>query len=287
MNKLIKQFEKYQSTFEKISRNIYLQAIKDGFLNVMPVILFSSIFLLLANIPEVIATGLGIDFALPQTLTDWFNKIYEYTMGIVGLMVAGTTAKNLAGSMNRKMPAGKTIGETSVMLASVSGFLLLAVSKTNVGNFEAINMDTHGLLSAFVSAFLTVNVFRFCIKHDITISLPKEVPGTISQNFRDIFAFSFSVLGCAFIDILARLVFSVPFADILTRLFAPLFGGVESYLGMGIVWFLVALFWFVGVHGPSVVKPAITAALIGNTAENLELFQAGERPFHFEFTHFT
>lgn len=280
LNKLIKQFEKYQGTFEKISRNIYLQAIKDGFLNAMPVILFSSIFLLLSNIPEVIAAGLGIDFALPQTLVDWFNKIYEYTMGIIGLMVAGTTAKNLAGSMNRKMPAGKTIGETSVMLASISGFLLLAVSKTDVGNFEAINMDTRGLLSAFVSAFLTVNVFRFCIKHDITINLPKEVPGTISQNFRDIFAFSFSVLGCALIDIFARLVFSVPFADILTRLFAPLFGGVESYLGMGIVWFLVALFWFVGVHGPSVVKPAITAALIGNTTENLELFQAGKKPFH-------
>ncbi|MDN6162148.1 MAG: PTS lactose transporter subunit IIBC, partial [Staphylococcus equorum] len=63
MNKIIKQFEKYQGTFEKISRNIYLQAIKDGFLNAMPVILFSSIFLLLSNIPEVIAAGLGIDFA--------------------------------------------------------------------------------------------------------------------------------------------------------------------------------------------------------------------------------
>lgn len=280
MNKIIKLLEKNQGTFEKISQNIYLQAIKDGFLNAMPVILFSSIFLLLANVPEVIATSLGIDFALPETLTEWFNKIYEYTMGIVGLMVAGTTAKNLAVSMNRRMPDGKVIGETSVMLASLSGVLLLAVSKTSEGNFEAVNMDTHGLLSAFVSAFLTVNVFKFCITHDITIRLPKEVPGTISQNFRDIFAFSFSVLGCALIDIIARVAFKVPFADILTQVFAPLFGGVESYLGMSIVWLLIPMFWFVGVHGPSVVKPAITAALIGNTSENLELFQSGEFPHH-------
>lgn len=280
LNKIIKLLEKNQGTFEKISQNIYLQAIKDGFLNAMPVILFSSIFLLLANVPEVVATGLGIDFALPQTLTDWFNKIYEYTMGIVGLMVAGTTAKNLAGSMNRRMSDGKVIGETSVMLASLSGFLLLAVTKTSEGNFEAVNMDTHGLLSAFVSAFLTVNVFKFCINHDITIRLPKEVPGTISQNFRDIFAFSFSVLGCALIDVIARVTFKVPFADILTQVFAPLFGGVESYLGMSIVWLLIPMFWFVGVHGPSVVKPAITAALIGNTSENLELFQSGKFPYH-------
>ena len=43
MNKIIEQIEKRQPLFQKISRNIYLMAVKDGFLNAMPVILFSSI----------------------------------------------------------------------------------------------------------------------------------------------------------------------------------------------------------------------------------------------------
>ena len=45
MNKLIQQIEKGKPFFEKISRNIYLGAIRDGFLAAMPAILFSSIFI--------------------------------------------------------------------------------------------------------------------------------------------------------------------------------------------------------------------------------------------------
>ena len=275
MNGIIKAIEKRQSTFEKISRNIYLQAIKDGFLAAMPVILFSSIFLLCSSLPSVF----GVD--LPAGLNDWLNKIYNFTMGIVGLLVSATTARCLAGSMNRsKMPAGKAISEVSVMIAAVCGFLLLAVTQQKDGSFITGNMGTNGILSSFVSAFLTVNVYRFCIIKDITIHMPKEVPGTIAQNFRDIFAYSFSVLGCALIDFLSRQFVKVPFAEVIAKLFQPIFNGAESYLGMAFIWLLIPLFWFVGVHGPSVVKPAIEAPLFGNTTLNLALQKAGEHPSH-------
>ena len=45
MNKLIELIEKGKPFFEKISRNKYLRAIRDGFIAGMPVILFSSIFI--------------------------------------------------------------------------------------------------------------------------------------------------------------------------------------------------------------------------------------------------
>ena len=48
MNALITQIEKAKPFFEKVSRNIYLRAIRDGFISAMPVVLFSSIFLLIA-----------------------------------------------------------------------------------------------------------------------------------------------------------------------------------------------------------------------------------------------
>lgn len=51
MNKLIEFIEK-ASLFEKLSRNIYLRAIRDGFIAGMPVILFSSIFILIAYVPN-------------------------------------------------------------------------------------------------------------------------------------------------------------------------------------------------------------------------------------------
>ena len=45
MKQLIQTIEKMKPHFEKISNNPYLRAIRDGFISLIPVILFSSFFL--------------------------------------------------------------------------------------------------------------------------------------------------------------------------------------------------------------------------------------------------
>ncbi|MFH5811338.1 PTS lactose transporter subunit IIBC [Companilactobacillus sp. FL22-1] len=274
MQFIIDRLEKHQKFFDKISKNIYLMAIKDGFLAAMPIILFSSIFILLTSVPPL----LGIN--LSSGLNDWFNKIYNYTMGFVGLYVAGTTAKAFTGSINQRIKGGRFINSTSTMMAAMCGFMLLAIGTTKSGAYLGDYFGTKGILSSFVSAFLTVHMYKFCVERDITIKMPKEVPGAIAQNFRDVFPFSFSILAMGIIDVAIRAWLHVPFSEMLATLIAPLFKGAESYWGMAIIWFLIPLFWFMGIHGPSVVKPAITAALYGNTTANLALFKAGNFPFH-------
>lgn len=274
MQVIINKLEKHQKLFDKISKNIYLMAIKDGFLAAMPIILFSSIFILLTSVPPLFGVN------LPTGLNDWFNKIYNYTMGFVGLYVAGTTAKALTGSMNQRIKGGRFINGTSTMMAAMCGFMLLAIGTTKSGAYLGDYFGTKGILSSFVSAFITVHMYKFCVERDITIKMPKEVPGAISQNFRDIFPFSFSILVMGIIDVAIRAWLNVPFSAMLATLIAPLFKGAESYWGMAIIWFLIPLFWFMGIHGPSVVKPAITAALYGNTTANLALFKAGNFPYH-------
>lgn len=287
MESIVKFLEKGQPYFDKVSKNIYLQAIKDGFLAAMPIILSSSVFLLISTLPGVVATVGGF------TLPDWWNvdvvnfcnKVYNFTMGVVGIMVAGTTASALTGSKNRRMPAGKAINATSTMVAAMCAMLILAVTQTSakidgadVSVFFTDNMGTKGLLSSFVAAFATVNIYAFCIKRDITIKLPKEVPGAIAQNFRDIFAFSFSILFVAIIDVICRTCLAVPFANVISTLVSPLFAAADSYAGLALIWFMIPLFWFMGIHGPSVVKPALNAALFGNITTNLATLQAGGHP---------
>ena len=53
MNGLDHQIEKMKPFFEKVSRNIYLRAIKDGFIAGMPIIIFSRIFMLIAYLPNI------------------------------------------------------------------------------------------------------------------------------------------------------------------------------------------------------------------------------------------
>lgn len=270
MNVIIKQIKKGKPFFEKISRNIYLGAIRDGFLTAMPAILFSSIFIMIAAIPEVFGV------TLPEAVSTWLWKVYGYSMGIVGLLVAATTARCLAGSMNRRLEDGKSINEVSVMLASIAGFFMLSVEQID-GGFASDFMGTKGLLASFVAAFLTVNVYKFCVKRDITIRMPKEVPGTISQMFRDVIPFSFAVFGAVLIDLLFRNVFQGSFANTAITALQPLFTAADGYLGIAIIWGAMALFWFVGVHGPSIVEPAIAAIIYANVETNLMLFQNGEQ----------
>ncbi|MDA1477143.1 PTS lactose transporter subunit IIBC [Bacillus changyiensis] len=270
MDAIIKQIEKGKPLFEKISRNIYLGAVRDGFLSAMPAILFSSIFILIASIPEIFG------MKLPEAVSMWLWKVYGYSMGVVGLLVAATTARCLTDSMNRRMPKNKSINSTSVMLASIVSFLLLSVSQID-GGFSTDFMGTKGLLASFIAAFLTVNVYKFCVIKDITIKMPKEVPGTISQTFRDIFPFSFSVFAAVLIDLVIRHFGGISFAEAVITVLQPLFTAADGYLGIAIIWGAMALFWFVGVHGPSIVEPAIAAIIYANVEANLQLYHAGEQ----------
>ncbi len=281
MDAIIKMLEKQQPLFEKIGRNPYLQAIKDGFLGCMPIVLTSSIFLLIATLPGVI----GIE--LPQPIIDWCNKLYNFTMGVMGIMCAGTTAKNFTASMNRKMPDGKVLNDGSTMIAAQCSMLLLAVTQftatldgTEVSAFDCTSMGTRGLYSAFIAAFITVGVYKFCVSRDLTIKLPKEVPGAIAQNFRDIIPFAGSVIVCALMDAAVRAASGVPFSEILIKLLSPLFAAAETYPGLIILQFFTAFFWFIGIHGPSIVQPGIDPIRLANQAENLQVLLAGGHPAH-------
>lgn len=270
MNKLVSQIEKMKPFFEKVSRNKYLRAIKDGFIAGMPIIIFSSIFMLVAYVPNIWG------FYWPQNIEAMIVKPYSYSMGILGLLVAGTTAKNLTDSFNRDLPAAKQINNIATLITAIIGFLLIS-SDPIEGGFGSGFLGTSGLLSAFVAAFITVNVYHFFIKRDITIKMPEEVPPNIAQTFKDIFPLSVSVLLMYGIDLIVRHFFGINFAQAVIQLFQPLFSAADGYIGIAIIYGAMAMFWFIGVHGPSIVEPAITAIALVNIDNNLALLNAGEQ----------
>lgn len=270
MNGLIAQIEKGKPFFEKISRNIYLRAIRDGFISGMPVILFSSIFILIAYVPN--AWG----FHWSKDIENLLMTPYSYSMGILGLFVAGTTAKALTDSMNRSLPSTNQINFISTMLAAIVGFLLMAANPAKDGGFLTGFMGTKGLLTAFIAAFITVNVYKVCVKNNVTIRMPEEVPPNISQVFKDLIPFTLSVVLLYIIELIVHATLGVNVAESIGKLLAPLFQSADGYVGITIIFGAFAFFWFVGIHGPSIVEPAIAAITYANAETNLQLLQAGE-----------
>ena len=269
MEKLIEFIEKGKPFFEKLSRNIYLRAIRDGFIAGMPVILFSSIFILIAYVPN------AFGFFWPKSIEALLMKPYSYSMGILAFLVAGTTAKSLTDSVNRSMPATNQVNYISTLLASMVGLLLLAADPTKDG-FSTGFLGTKGLLTAFLASFITVTIYKFCIKNEVTIKMPSEVPPNISQVFKDVIPFTLSVVSLYILDILVRHFIGTGVAEAVGKLFGPLFSAADGYVGITIIFGAFAFFWFVGIHGPSIVEPAIAVVTYANIDANLNLMRAGQ-----------
>ena len=273
MDKLVQQIEKAKPFFEKVSRNKYLRAVKDGFISAMPVVLFSSLFMLIAYVPNI------FDFYWSPEVEAMIVKPYNYSMGILGLLVAGTTAKALTGSFNRDLEKTNQINDTSTMLASIVGFLLLS-SDAIEGGFGSGYLGTTGLISAFTSAFIVVNIYNLFIKNNITIKMPDEVPPNIAQTFLDVIPFAATTMVLYGVDLLVRQFSGVNFAAMVIQMFQPLFSAADGYVGLAIIYGAMAMFWFIGIHGPSIVEPAVSAIMFVNLDMNLGLYQAGEHASH-------
>lgn len=235
----------------------------------MPVILFSSIFLLVAFVPNIFG------FTWSDEVVAAIMKPYGYTMGIVAVLVAGTTAKSLTDAFNRQLPKTNQINFISTMIASISGFLLLA-SDGIEGGFANGYMGTKGLLTAFLAAFITVNIYKVCVKNNVTIRMPDEVPPNVSQAFKDVIPYALSIFVLYGIDLVTRQFLGTNVAEAILKLFEPLFTAADGYVGITIIFGAYALFWFVGIHGPSIVEPAIAAITYANIETNFQLLQAGQ-----------
>lgn len=269
MKAVVSKIEKMKPVFEKISNNPYLRAIRDGFISLIPVILFSSFFILVAYVPN--AFGFHWDASIETILM----KAYNGSMGILGMLMAATVTKSLTENFNNKLPKTNQINSTSTMVAAIIGFVIIGVDPIE-GGFSTGFMGTKGLLTAFVVGFIVPNIYRFCVKNNITVKMPEEVPGNISQTFKDLIPITLSTVFFWLFDLAFRNLTGAGFSEKIIEIFQPIFSAADGYLGLALIFGAMAFFWFVGIHGPSIVEPAVSAIYITNVEMNLHLYQAGE-----------
>ena len=269
MNAMIKRIEKMKPFFEKISNNSYLRAIRDGFISLIPVILFSSFFLLVAYVPN------AFNFHWGEEIESILMKAYNGSMGILGILMAATVTKSLTENFNTKLPKTNQINSTSTIIAAFIGFLIVGVDSLE-GGFASDYMGTKGLMTAFIVGFIVPNIYRFCVSKNLTVKMPEEVPGNISQTFKDLIPITLSTVFFWGFDLGFRNLVGSGFSEKLIELFQPIFSAADGYFGLALIFGAMAFFWFVGIHGPSIVEPAVAAIYITNVEMNFQLYQSGE-----------
>ncbi|MFR2029989.1 MAG: hypothetical protein ACLS3M_00245 [Collinsella sp.] len=101
-------------------------------------------------------------------------------------------------------------------------------------------MGTKGLLSSFVAAFATVNIYAFCIKRDITIEAAQRSPRRHRPELPRHLRLQLLHPVCRrHRRYLPHTCLAVPFANVISTLVSPLFAAADSYAGLALIWFMI------------------------------------------------
>lgn len=124
------------------------------------------------------------------------------------------------------------------------------------------------------------NIYYVCIKNNITVKLPPQVPGNIAQSFKDLIPLGASITAFWIVGFLFKAATGTVLPRWIINVLSPFFQASDTYIGLCIIAGAMAFFWFCGVQGPSIVSPAVTPIMIANTAANLVQYQAGAHVSH-------
>lgn len=251
----------------------YFQAIRNGFLAIMPLTIIGSIFMLVTDFPIVgypqfMASIFGANWS------DYISPAYRATFNIMGLVFSGTMAYKLAEAYEMK-------DKLTALIFGIVGYIVVIPKTVQLKSGEVATKvmsftwtGTQGVLTAIVIAAIGVEVLRFCEKRNIRIKMPDSVPEAVSN------AFSALIPGIIYVAIGLLLnglgsTFSKSFPELLYALLqVPLQGIIGTPFMIIIVASLNGFFWWFGVH-PTVINSLLYPILYANAEANQTMAELG------------
>lgn len=260
----------------KLAENKYLKAINKGFMIILPLTIFGSIFTLIASFPVdawtnwLAETGLSFWLGLPSKLT--VDLIALYTVVAIGY--AFTKQEGYDGFA----------GGLTALVSFIIVTPLAQITTKDDTIVTAISMDwlgARGLFVAMIVGIVASLLFAFFTKKGWVIKMPEGVPPMVSQSFSSLIPMI--VIGTIFL-IISYLFSLTSFGSIHNLIYTfiaiPLQMVGGSFGGMIVFTIALHLLWFFGIHGGNVVSSISNPFLIPLALENLAVYQAGGVPEH-------
>ncbi|UWI44041.1 PTS sugar transporter subunit IIC [Lactobacillus paragasseri] len=266
-----KKFEKVlMPVASKLGNNVVLMSLRDGFLIITPLIIVTSIFLLIGNFPIPGWSEFWIKLCGPQ-FSDWFSAVSNSVFSFTGILSAIAIA----------YAYGKNRGLDPIQAGMVSfiSFLILTptsvvLGKKTVSAVETQFLGPNGIFLGIIIALISVEIYRFAIKRNWTIKMPDGVPPAVTKSFDALIPSALVVIFFFLIRILFSLTsFHTAYSFIYTILQTPLKHIGISLPSVLLYNFLASFFWFFGINGPSITNSVWQPIFFVSTQDNLKAFQ--------------
>ena len=160
----------------KVAQNKYIQAIGQGSMSLMAIILVGSIFNLLNTLPIEAYQG----FLASTGLAGVFGAIYDAAMNFMGLFMVASVARGAAKSFGHEELANEN------MFLALMGYLILVPIVVDEAGDSIVNLNylgSRGAFMAFIVALVTTKIHIAVVNRGFTIKMPAGVPDSVGKTF--------------------------------------------------------------------------------------------------------
>jgi len=274
MSKAIDSLEKILLPFAvKIGKQPHINAIKNGFIRLMPLTLAGAMFVLINNVFLNFGDGsffysLGVRLepstieALAGLKTIGVN-VYNGTLGIMSLMAPFFIGMALAEE--------RKVDPLSAGLLAVAAFM--TVTPFSVGESYAVGANWLGganIISGMLIGLVVAEMFTFIIRRNWVITLPASVPSSVARSFSALIPGFIILLIFGVISWLLGL-YGNNFHQIIMDSISKPLASMGSVVGWAYVIFN-SLLWFFGVHGSLALTALDSGIMTPWALENIALY---------------
>jgi cellobiose PTS system EIIC component len=275
MEKLRKLIEKYLIPLtERVSKQRHLQAVRDGVVQTLPLILIGSFFLLLAQPPGEYLQKLVAPYVSPLLIP------YKLTFGLISIYVAAASAYALAKSY-------KMEGLSTALISTVTFFIAASPRMVMTNNqissislprsaelgwyLPLNNFGPEGLFLAIIVSLLSVELLRYLQERKLMFKMPEGVPDVVAKAFESMIP-SFVII-LAFWGLRDLLGLDMP--HVVTKVFSPIKQLGDSIITVQVLTVFNSLSWFAGVHPVAFIGPFTRPIWLAMLGENQVAVETG------------
>lgn len=266
-----KKFEDVLMPFAtKLGNNVVLRSLRDGFLIITPLIIVTSVFLLIGNFPipgwDAFWTNI-----LGEQWNEWFGAVSNAVFSFTGILSCAAIGYSY----------GKNRGLQAIHSAFVAwiSFLILTPTTVTLGKKTTSAVATqfvgpNGVFLGIFIAIFSVEIYRFAVRRHWTIKMPDGVPPAVTQSFAALVPSALVILFFFLIRIIFSLTsFETAYNFIYSILQAPLKNVGNSMPSVLLYNFLASLLWCFGINGPTITNSVWSPIFFVLTQDNLAAFQ--------------
>lgn len=269
MKKLENFLDKYLSPLAGwVSNNKVLTSISNGMISIMPFTLIAAIFSIVQSLPSYLPFLPAFSDKVSAALLVPYNFIF----GTLSLMVVFMVAYHYAKHYN--------LHQINCALVALVTFFIVT-SKYESQFLGPVNVDgTYfgygGIFTAILIAILSVQLYRLIQSVGLRIKMPPQVPPMVRDSFEAIIPFALVISVFYALSLLFQHVTGQIIPEWIQSLVTPVIHASDSIGYLWITGVLSQFFWWLGMHGWTLVSAPLMAVTSTMLAEQAAAYAAGE-----------